>query len=51
MNTEHLSVYASPRMAAFLRDNAPWSGLVEGGNIDLVEQGFQVGRFGQRWAL
>ena len=37
MNTDHLPVYSSPRMAAFLRGNAPWSGLVAEGNIDLVE--------------
>ena len=37
MNTDHLPVYSSPRMAAFLRGNAPWSGLVDDGNIDLVE--------------
>ena len=37
MNTDHLPVYATARMAAFLRESAPWSGLVEGGNIDLVE--------------
>jgi len=37
MDTEQLPVYCTPRMGAFLRDNAPWSGLVEGGNIDLVE--------------
>ena len=28
-------VYAMPRMAAFLRDNGPWSQLVALGNIDL----------------
>ncbi len=37
MNTEHLPVYATPRMAAFLRGNAPWSGLVADAHIDLVE--------------
>ncbi|NOX62915.1 MAG: MBL fold metallo-hydrolase [Chloroflexi bacterium] len=37
MNARRLPVYASPRMAAFLRNNAPWSGLVEERNIDLVE--------------
>jgi len=30
-------VFCSPRMAAFLRQNGPWSQLVEFGNIDLVE--------------
>lgn len=37
MNTDHLPVYCTPRMASFLRGNAPWSGLVTGGNIDLIE--------------
>jgi pyrroloquinoline quinone biosynthesis protein B len=30
-------VFAMPRMAAFLRENGPWSQLVEFGNIDIVE--------------
>ena len=30
-------VYAMPRMAGFLRENGPWSQLVELGNIALVE--------------
>lgn len=30
-------VFAMPRMAAFLRENGPWSQLVESGNIDIVE--------------
>jgi pyrroloquinoline quinone biosynthesis protein B len=34
-NTHHLPVYASPRMAAFLRENAPWSQLVTLDNIAL----------------
>ena len=37
MNTDHLPVYATSRMAAFLRGNAPWSGLVTDGNIELAE--------------
>ena len=37
MNTRRLPVFVTPRMAAFLRDNAPWSGLVGNGNIELVE--------------
>ncbi len=34
-NTRDLPVYASPRMADFLRANAPWSQLVTLGNIQL----------------
>jgi pyrroloquinoline quinone biosynthesis protein B len=34
-NTQALPVYASPRMADFLRQNGPWSQLVALGNIDL----------------
>jgi pyrroloquinoline quinone biosynthesis protein B len=34
-----LPVHASPRMAAFLRDNAPWDQLVRLGNIRLHELG------------
>jgi pyrroloquinoline quinone biosynthesis protein B len=34
-NTHDLPVYASPRMASFLRENAPWSQLVALGNISL----------------
>ena len=34
-DTRDLPVYASPRMASFLRDNAPWSQLVAMGNIKL----------------
>jgi pyrroloquinoline quinone biosynthesis protein B len=34
-DTHHLPVYASPRMAGFLRENAPWSQLVALGNISL----------------
>lgn len=30
-------VFAMPRMAAFLRENGPWSQLVEKGNIEIVE--------------
>jgi len=34
-NTQGLRVYASPRMADFLRENGPWSLLVSLGNIKL----------------
>jgi pyrroloquinoline quinone biosynthesis protein B len=34
-NTQALPVYASDKMAAFLRTNAPWSQLVALGNVDL----------------
>jgi pyrroloquinoline quinone biosynthesis protein B len=34
-NTRDLAVYTSPRMANFLRHNAPWSQLVALGNIEL----------------
>lgn len=37
VNTQDLPVFASPRMAAFLRDNGPWSQLVRLRNIDLHE--------------
>lgn len=33
--TSRVPVYAMPRMAEFLRDNGPWSQLVDLGNIDL----------------
>jgi pyrroloquinoline quinone biosynthesis protein B len=38
-------VYATPRMAAFLRENGPWSQLVRLGNIDLrtIEPGQEIG--------
>ena len=35
MNTQHIPVYAMPRMRQFLKDNGPWSQLVSIGNIDL----------------
>lgn len=35
MNAEGMPVYASPRVADFLGDNAPWSQLVSSGNITL----------------
>jgi pyrroloquinoline quinone biosynthesis protein B len=35
MNTQHIPVYAMPRMKQFLKDNGPWSQLVSIGNIDL----------------
>jgi pyrroloquinoline quinone biosynthesis protein B len=34
-NTAGLPLYASTRMATFLRQNAPWSQLVELGNVEL----------------
>ena len=37
MNARLMPVYATPRMADFLRRNAPWSGLIDGGHIELVE--------------
>jgi pyrroloquinoline quinone biosynthesis protein B len=36
-STDRLPVHASPRMAAFLREHAPWKQLVELGQIDVVE--------------
>ena len=37
MDARSMPVYATPRMAAFLRKHAPWSGLVAGGHVALVE--------------
>ena len=37
MNARAMPVYATPRMAAFLRANAPWSGLVDAGHVELIE--------------
>ncbi len=37
MNARGLPLYATPRMAAFLRAHAPWSGLAAGGHVTLVE--------------
>jgi pyrroloquinoline quinone biosynthesis protein B len=37
VHTSRLPVRATPRMAAFLRSNAPWSRLVSRGEIELVE--------------
>jgi pyrroloquinoline quinone biosynthesis protein B len=34
-DTRGLSVYASPRMATFLRENGPWSQLVDLNNVEL----------------
>jgi pyrroloquinoline quinone biosynthesis protein B len=42
LNTHGIPVWASPRMAAFLRANGPWSQLVRLDNIALRE--FQPGR-------
>lgn len=36
-NADAVPVYAMPRMAAFLRENGPWSQLVEKGNIALTD--------------
>jgi len=35
MSADHMPVWCSARMASFLRDNGPWSQLVELGNIEL----------------
>lgn len=37
VNTRELPVWCTPRMAAFLRENGPWSQLVELGNVELRE--------------
>lgn len=37
MNTDSLPVYCMPRMAEFLRNNGPWSQLVDLGNIKIIE--------------
>jgi pyrroloquinoline quinone biosynthesis protein B len=37
VHAQGLAVHASPRMAAFLRDNAPWDQLVRLGNIRVDE--------------
>lgn len=42
LNTKDLPVHVSPRMAAFLRANGPWSQLVRLGNIALRE--FEPGK-------
>ncbi|HWN41026.1 MAG TPA: MBL fold metallo-hydrolase, partial [Thermoanaerobaculia bacterium] len=42
LNTKDLPVWASPRMAAYLRANGPWSQLVRLGNIALKE--FEPGK-------
>ena len=36
-STKNLPTFVSPRMAAFLRTNGPWSQLVELGQLNLVE--------------
>jgi pyrroloquinoline quinone biosynthesis protein B len=38
-NTNRVAVWCTPRMAAFLRENAPWDQLVSLGNIELHELG------------
>lgn len=42
LNTKDLPVYVSPRMAAYLRANGPWSQLVRLGNIAIRE--FEPGK-------
>lgn len=37
MATRELPTWCTPRMAAFLRDNAPWSALVRDGNLAVLE--------------
>ncbi len=37
MNARGMPVYGTPRLAAFLQGNAPWSGLAADGHIELVE--------------
>ncbi len=37
LNARKVPVYATPRMARFLRANRPWSRLVEAGNIEIRE--------------
>lgn len=37
LHTRDLPVWATPRMARFLRNNGPWSQLVELGNVELRE--------------
>ncbi len=39
VHTHELPVHSTPRMAAFLRDNGPWSQLVEKENVSLREVG------------
>ena len=47
VHARDLPIYCTPRMAGFLRENGPWSQLVELGNLDLVEsppgQPFELG--------
>jgi pyrroloquinoline quinone biosynthesis protein B len=42
LNTKDLPVWASPRMAGYLRSNGPWSQLVKLGNVALRE--FEPGK-------
>jgi pyrroloquinoline quinone biosynthesis protein B len=37
LGADHVPVYATPRMARFLRENAPWSELVTRGHVELRE--------------
>lgn len=36
-NTKEIKTYVTPKMATFLRNNAPWAQLVAIKNIELVE--------------
>ena len=49
LGADAVAVYATPRMARFLRDNAPWRELVSRRNIALTEitpgEEFALGRF------
>jgi pyrroloquinoline quinone biosynthesis protein B len=49
LGADRVAVYATPRMARFLRDNAPWRELVTRRNIALTEitpgEEFTLGRF------
>jgi pyrroloquinoline quinone biosynthesis protein B len=44
LGAQGVPVYATPRMAAYLRENGPWSQLVRLGNIDLktIEPGKEI---------
>ncbi len=37
VHTRGLPVWATPPMASFLRENGPWDGLVERGNVEVAE--------------
>ncbi len=42
MNTQHLPVYSTRKMGSFLKTNAPWSQLVDIGNIELRTMVYDV---------